>query len=63
MDYLTKGDDVVNNDEHQLNRYAGDIHQMLSKAKPEVIEQILKIHDQIFFITSEHASVNKIIKS
>jgi hypothetical protein len=31
---------------------------MLSKAEPSVREKILKIHDQIFFLTLEHAISN-----
>ncbi|MBZ5751270.1 hypothetical protein [Metabacillus rhizolycopersici] len=59
MDYLTKGDEVVNYDEYQVNRYNEDFHQMLIKAEPNVREKILKINDQIFFLTLEHAVSNQ----
>jgi transcriptional regulator with XRE-family HTH domain len=55
MDYLTKGDEVVSYDEYQVNSYNDDFHQMLIKAEPNVREKILKINNQIFFLTSEHA--------
>lgn len=55
MDYLTKGDEVVNYDEYQVNHYNEDFNQMLSKAEPSVREKIIKLNDQIFFLTSEHA--------
>ncbi|MEW4231644.1 helix-turn-helix domain-containing protein [Priestia megaterium] len=58
MDYLTKKDEVVNYDEYQVNRYNEDFHQMLIKAEPNVKEKILKISDQIFSLTSEHAIDN-----
>ncbi|MEH7085135.1 helix-turn-helix transcriptional regulator [Neobacillus drentensis] len=55
MDYLTRGDDIVNFDEYQVIRYTEDFNQMLSKAEPSVREQILKIHDILFFLTCDHA--------
>ncbi|APH06629.1 helix-turn-helix domain-containing protein [Bacillus weihaiensis] len=55
IDFLTKGDDHINYDEYLVSRYTKDINTMLNKANPEVREKILDIHDQIFFITCEHA--------
>lgn len=55
MDYLTRGDDIVNFNEYQVIRYTEDFNQMLSKTEPGVREQILKIHDILFFLTCDHA--------
>ncbi|MEY8192976.1 helix-turn-helix domain-containing protein [Peribacillus simplex] len=55
MDYLTKRDNIANYDEYKVNSYTEDINKMLSKADPDVREQLLKIHDQIFVLTCEHA--------
>jgi transcriptional regulator with XRE-family HTH domain len=59
MDYLTRGDDVIDYDEHKVKSYARDVEEMLSKADPIVREQILDLHDHLFLITCQHALSNK----
>jgi hypothetical protein len=46
---------VLNHNQSSLSFHNDDFHQMLIKAEPNVREKILKINNQIFFLTSEHA--------
>lgn len=58
MDYLTRGDEVINYEDHKVSRYTEDINELVSKAEPEAREKILDLLDQMFLITAEYALGN-----